>query len=101
MSRAPSAAPNIMRNVANSTMQVVCAALIAGASPLAAQGEGQPRETVQRRSALAHALRDSVKRILAAAVSDHAFPGAYAVVGDSRGVLAEAGGSLAGRQYGL
>lgn len=80
-----------MRIVANSTMQVVCAALIAGASSLAAQTDGRARETAPQRSALARALRDTVTRILAAGVSDRAFPGAYAVVGDSRGVLAEAG----------
>ncbi|HEU4994643.1 MAG TPA: serine hydrolase domain-containing protein [Gemmatimonadaceae bacterium] len=71
-------------------MQVVCAALIAGASSLAAQNDSRPREAA-RRPALSRELRDSLRHILTAAVADHAFPGAYAVVGDSRGILAEAG----------
>lgn len=70
-------------------MQVVCAALIAGASSLAAQNDSRPREAA-RRPALSRELRDSLRAILTAAVADRAFPGAYAVVGDSRGVLAEA-----------
>lgn len=43
------------------------------------------------RSRLAREVRDSLTAILRAAVADGAFPGAYALVGDSRGVLAEAG----------
>lgn len=41
------------------------------------------------RNALAREVRDSLKRVLKAARKDRAFPGAYVVVGDSRGVLAE------------
>jgi len=41
------------------------------------------------RNALARELRDSVARVLKAARKDRAFPGAYVVVGDSHGVLAE------------
>ncbi len=41
------------------------------------------------RNQLARELRDSVARVLKAARKDRAFPGAYAVVGDSRGVLAQ------------
>ena len=43
------------------------------------------------RNRLARELRDSVGRVLKAARRDRAFPGAYVVVGDSRGVLAEGG----------
>jgi len=43
------------------------------------------------RSRLARELRDSLAVVLRAARSDSAFPAAYAIVGDSRGVLAEYG----------
>ena len=41
------------------------------------------------RNQLAHDVRDSLARVMKAARKDRAFPGAYVVVGDSRGVLAE------------
>jgi CubicO group peptidase (beta-lactamase class C family) len=41
------------------------------------------------RNELARELRDSVARVMKAAQKNRAFPGAYVVVGDSRGVLAE------------
>jgi CubicO group peptidase (beta-lactamase class C family) len=41
------------------------------------------------RNRLAAELRDSVAKVLKAARKDKAFPGAYVVVGDSHGVLAE------------
>src|SRR5690242_15404072 len=47
--------------------------------------------TDARRSALAREIRDSVQRVMRGALRDGAFPGAYVVVGDSRGVLAEGG----------
>jgi len=40
---------------------------------------------------LSREVRDSVSRVLRDAVSDKAFPGAYVIVGDSRGVIAEYG----------
>jgi len=43
------------------------------------------------RASFAREITDSVARILTAAVADSAFPGAYAIVGDSRGVLARVG----------
>ena len=47
------------------------------------------------RTALARELRDSLVVVLRTALADSTFPGAYAVVGDSRGILAEYGvGSL-------
>jgi CubicO group peptidase (beta-lactamase class C family) len=42
-----------------------------------------------RRAGLARELRDSAARVLKGARKDRAFPGAYVVIGDSRGVLAE------------
>ena len=45
----------------------------------------------QERSGITRELTDSLTRILRAAVADSAFPGAYAIVGDSRGVLARVG----------
>lgn len=80
-----------MQNVATSTMQVVCAALLAFGSA-DAQSSGRSRLAGERdRAALGRELRDSIARVLRGAVKDRAFPGAYAVVGDSRGVLAEGG----------
>lgn len=45
-----------------------------------------PTSTVQR-----GAIRDSVQAVLLRAVADSAFPGAYAVVGSSKGIIAEFG----------
>src|SRR5687767_2299809 len=76
-----------MRFVANSK-QVACAVLLAiNAVPSHAQ-EG---ESGRARTLLSAELRDSLRRVLVRAVADSAFPGAFAVVGDSRGVLAEFG----------
>jgi CubicO group peptidase (beta-lactamase class C family) len=41
------------------------------------------------RNRLAREVRDSMSRVLRQARKDRAFPGAYAIVGDARGVLAE------------
>src|SRR4051812_48543399 len=74
--------------MANSSLQVACASLmLAGTAACAQSGTRAPAP-----DALSRELRDSVEVILRAAVSDHAFPGAYAVIGDSRGIIAEAGG---------
>jgi CubicO group peptidase (beta-lactamase class C family) len=43
------------------------------------------------REALARQLRDSMVKVLDSAVADRAFPGAYVVIGDSRGVITEYG----------
>lgn len=76
-----------MTRVATSTMQGLCAlALVALAEVAGAQGNG-----ARDRKALGRALKDSLRVVLTTAVSDRAFPGAYAVVGDSRGVLAAFG----------
>ncbi|MGH7637087.1 MAG: serine hydrolase domain-containing protein [Gemmatimonadaceae bacterium] len=70
-----------MRSLATST-QVICTLLLAVVTaPAVAQG----------RAVLGRELADSLTRILRAAVADSAFPGAYAIVGDSRGVLARVG----------
>src|SRR5688500_18245902 len=74
-----------MTRLATSTMQGVCAlALIATAQSVSAQSAAVARD----RKSLARAISDSVRVVLTAAVADRAFPGAYAIVGDSRGVLA-------------
>jgi CubicO group peptidase (beta-lactamase class C family) len=86
-----------MNCVATSTMQVICAALLlCGIATADAQDSAQTiakSRTAEMRSrgALARELRDSIAHVLRAALTDRAFPGAYAVVGDSRGVLAEYG----------
>lgn len=69
-----------MRYLANSA-QFACAALVVAiAAPASAQGP--------TRISLGRVLADSVSAILRAGVADSAFPGAYAIIGDSRGVLA-------------
>ena len=66
--------------------QVTCAVLLLCGSASAAQSvRASSRPPLQRE------LRDSLIAVLRGALSDSAFPGAYAVVGDSRGILAEYG----------
>lgn len=78
-----------MTRLATSTMQGVCAiALVAITQIAAAQA---PPSSGRNRKALGRELTDSLRAILTAAVADRAFPGAYAIVGDSRGVLAQIG----------
>ena len=57
------------------------------AAELAAQNSADGRA----RSRLKRELHDSVVAVLAAAIQDSAFPGAYVVVGDTRGTLADHG----------
>lgn len=64
-------------------------AFVCGAATASAQTA--KTRAAQRRAALAHELRDSVAKVLNAALADKAFPGAYAIIGDSRGVIAEYG----------
>jgi len=66
--------------------QVTCAALVLCGSAAAAQSS-----RLSSRAALQRELRDSLAAVLRTALADSAFPGAYAIVGDSRGVLAEFG----------
>jgi CubicO group peptidase (beta-lactamase class C family) len=68
-------------------MQVACAVLMLSSTAVDAQTRAERRA----RAALSRELTDSIKRVLLGAVSDSAFPGAFAVIGDSRGVLAEYG----------
>ena len=76
-----------MTRLATSTMQGVCAlALVVMAQSVAAQAP-EPRN----RKALGRALSDSLRVVLTTAVADRAFPGAFAIVGDSKGVLAKVG----------
>jgi CubicO group peptidase (beta-lactamase class C family) len=77
-----------MRYPAIST-QLICTltlGVVSTPAPLRGQ-DGAPHG----RSSIGRELTDSLCRILAAAVADSAFPGVYAIVGDSRGVLARVG----------
>lgn len=77
-----------MTRLATSTMQGICAlALVAITQVAAAQAPSNQRG----RKVLGRALTDSLRTVLTAAVADRAFPGAYAIIGDSRGVLAQVG----------
>lgn len=73
-------------------MQVACAVLLLS-SATQAHGQHRAESRAERRArfALARELGDSAKRVLEAAAADRAFPGAYAIIGDSRGILAEHG----------
>lgn len=70
-------------------MQVSCAIFLACGT--AAHAQSAAHMPPRARAALALAVRDSLVAVLRTALADSAFPGAYAVVGDSRGVLAESG----------
>ena len=75
-----------VRPLANSAKQFACALLLV-ASTAAAQDLSAKRVRAQ----VSRELKDSLTRILTASVADHAFPGAYVIVGDSRGMLASVG----------
>ena len=79
-----------MNCLATSTMQGACAALLL-ALVVPQTALAQSRAEKHARANLGRELTDSLRRVLTAAVADKAFPGAYAVVGDSRGVLASVG----------
>src|SRR5207248_55354 len=83
-----------MNKVATSTTQVACAGLLVLCCCVVTDAQtpaASPASTRQSRAAFARELRDSLSLVLRAGVLDRAFPGAYAIVGDSRGVLAEYG----------
>lgn len=81
-----------MKTVAASRKQVACTLLLFLTASAGAQQPSPRHEQSRReRAALARELRDSVRKVLEAGQRDSAFPGAYALVGDSRGVLAELG----------
>jgi CubicO group peptidase (beta-lactamase class C family) len=76
-----------MTRLATSTMQGICAfALVLLAEVASAQ-----TSVARDRRALGRAIADSLRVVLTAAVADRAFPGVYAIVGDSRGVYAKVG----------
>lgn len=77
-----------MTRLATSTMQGVCALALVAITQIA---EAQSPPAALNRKAIGRALTDSLRTVLTAAVADRAFPGAYAIVGDSRGVLAQVG----------
>lgn len=66
-------------------------ALCATAAVWACGGAHPLRGPIGERDLLSREVRDSVSRVLRDAVADKAFPGAYVIVGDSRGVMAEYG----------
>jgi serine-type D-Ala-D-Ala carboxypeptidase len=76
-----------MNGLATSTKQGLCALLLVVSS--AAGAQDRPAKRV--RAQVSRELKDTLTRILAAAVADRAFPGAYLIVGDSRGTLASLG----------
>lgn len=65
-------------------MQYACALLLLCALPAL----GQKCQTAGKRSALTRALADSTRVIVEAGLSNKAYPGAVAVVGDACGILA-------------
>lgn len=69
-------------------MQVACATLLLCC---AASASAQSRAERRARAVLGRELHDSVQGVLKAAVADRAFPGAYVLIGDSQGILAEHG----------
>lgn len=78
-----------MKNVATSTLQGICATLIAlGVAQTQSPVESSSHSS---RTAFQSAVRDSLAAVLRSGVADRAFPGAYAVVGDSRGIIAQLG----------
>lgn len=77
-----------MKGLPTSTLQIACAALLV---LCAATAGAQSRAEKRERASLSRALKDSLGRVLNDAVRDRAFPGAFVVVGDSRGVLTQLG----------
>jgi serine-type D-Ala-D-Ala carboxypeptidase len=73
--------------MANSSLQVACASLFFAVSASCGQHAPSPAPG----DALGRELRDSIQSVLRSAVADHAFPGGYAIIGDSNGVIAEGG----------
>jgi CubicO group peptidase (beta-lactamase class C family) len=67
---------------------LISAAVFAGA--VAAQGPKRPVSTSRPQTAVSR-VRDSLRTVLTAAVSDGAFPGAVAVIGTHDGILASIG----------
>ena len=76
--------------MATSSMQGICAlALLACSGAAAPEARTAPAGPAPefRRGQLARAIGDTAATIVSAAQRDSAFPGAYLVIGDSRGVL--------------
>jgi serine-type D-Ala-D-Ala carboxypeptidase len=71
-------------------MQGVCALLVVAGSAFAQSDAARRARGVERATLIAE-LRDTIGPLLKRAIADGAFPGAYAVVGDSREVLVELG----------
>ena len=77
-----------MTRLATSTMQRICTLALVASAQIAA---GQPSDAARDRRTVGRTLTDSLRSVLNAAIADRAFPGAYVVVGDSRGILAQVG----------
>jgi len=80
--RAPLGPARVFRYAA----RLLAASILA---PAAAVAQMTPPRAVT--PALRQLVRDSVDRVLERAIADSAFPGAYAIVGTSNGILAERG----------
>jgi serine-type D-Ala-D-Ala carboxypeptidase len=76
-----------MTRLATSTLQGICALALA----TAVQTAGAQSPALRNRGAIGHALSDSLRVVLTNAVAERAFPGAFVIVGDSKGVLAKVG----------
>lgn len=84
----------LVRGGSRITVTLLGALVVAACGASGAQSAAVPRDTTAP-SARAVAVRDSMHAVLARAVADGAFPGAYAVVGTRDGAIAEVGvGSL-------
>src|SRR5688572_18901546 len=74
-----------MNRLATSAKQGACALMLVLSATAGAQDLSVKRVRMQ----VSRELKDSLTRILNASVQDRAFPGAYVIVGDSRGTLAK------------
>jgi CubicO group peptidase (beta-lactamase class C family) len=85
--------PRLWRVARGVAVPVVLALLAAGVAVVGAQPRirKEPPARDTRAAALRARLADTLRAVLDRAAADSAFPGAYAVVGDRRGVLAEYG----------
>ena len=82
-----------MNRLATSAKQGACALLLVAGSVWAGAGDADAQDLSAKRvrARVSRELKDSLTRILEASVMERAFPGAYVVVGDSRGTLVKLG----------
>ena len=72
-------------------MQYACALLACAALAIATPAAPAAAQSRATRTTLQRELRDSIDAVLRAGLASRAFPGAVAIVGDRRGILAERG----------